>query len=202
MWNVPRLFNYSFDHFKRQFGAEKIHPAVVLAIAQENGIPSLIRPAVQALAEPTMSLSSWCSNGDVLRYTRVEEVSAIARMKEQLYLSRISILNVPPVIHGSGCDIVSRGKCELVWAQYWNMVVGKKVWRLLDGKLCYQLWVIWSDLLKAQIPGMGETCHQMTLEKVGDYSCWFSDRHIINGAIAYLMVSERVPEWHGSDSGN
>ena len=82
MWNVPRLFRYSLDHFKRQFHAGNIHPAVVLAIAQENGIPSLIKPAVEALAEPPMTLLSWCSEDKILCYVQVEEVSAIARMKE------------------------------------------------------------------------------------------------------------------------
>lgn len=197
MWNVPRLFNYSLDHFKRQFHAGAIHPAVVLAIARENGIPSLIRPAVEALAEPTATLLSWCARDDVLCYTQVKEVSAVARMKERLYTARLSILDVPPVVHGSDC--VDTGSCAVVWEHYWHTRIGKKVRKLDDGAVANQLWFIRSDILGANIPGMRQSCLTTTVEKVGENPCWYADRMIIDGAILYLMVTERVPDWHDSE---
>ena len=176
MWNVPRLFCYSFDRLRNLFRDKRVHPVIVLAVAQENRIPSLIRPMVKALAEPAMSLSSWCLDREVLLYMQVDKVGAIARMKEQLYLARISILDIPPVVHGGQCIATnSHQSCELVWEFYWNTAIGKKVRKLADGRVCSQLWLIRSDLLKAPIPGMGELCRDMTVEKVGSYLCWFSD---------------------------
>lgn len=195
MWNVPRLFHYSLDHFKRQFDARKVHPVIVLAIARENGIPGLIKPAVEALAEPAVSLHSWCCNNDTLRYTtQVDEVSAIARMRERLYAARLSILDVPPAIHGKDCADV--GGCGMVWEHYWHTRVGKKIRRLFDGAVSNQLWFIRSDILRTQIPGMRQSCSTMTVEKVGAHSCWYVDRQIIDSAIEYLIVDERVPNWH------
>lgn len=199
MWNVPRLFHYSLDHFERQFKAEKIHPAVVLAIARENGIPSLIRPAIEALAEPTASLHSWCCDVEVLRYVQVGEIGAIARMKERLYNARVAILDVPLVTHRTSCtDSVS---CEIVWDAYWNAKVGRKARRLYDGSVAHQLWFIRSsDVLGAKVPGMDLACLAATIDKVGSNLCWFSDRQIIEGAVRHLMIPERFPDWCGVNS--
>lgn len=196
MWNVPRLFHYSLDHFKRKFSTQAIHPMIVLAIARENGIPSLIKPAVEALAESKISLHSWCSDDSVLQYTRVKEVSAIARMKERLYVTRLSILGIPPTIHGKGCvDMVN---CRASWERYWNMEVAKRVRKLVDGAIFNELWLIRSDILKAQVLGMGKVCLTATVDKVGSHNCWYADREIIEGAVKCLTVDERVPDWRGT----
>jgi len=199
MWNVPRLFHYALDHFKRQFDTKNIHPMIALAIARENGIPSLIKPAVEALAEPAISLHSWCCDNNILRYTtQVDEVSAIARMRERLYATRLSILDVPPVIHGKDCTDMAG--CRMVWEHYWYARVGKKIRRLFDGAVSNQLWFIRSDILRTQIPGMKQSCSTMTVENVEAHSCWYVDRKIIDSAIEYLIVDERVPNWPGDSN--
>jgi len=196
MWNVPRLFRYSLDHFRRQFLAGNIHPAVVLAIARENGIPSLIKPAVEALAEPTTSLHSWCCEGKILRYIQAEEIGVIARMKERLYDTRLAILDVPPVIHGDDCTDIAG--CALLWEHHWYASVGKKVRKFHDGTISHQLWFIRStEVLRAEIPGMKKLCLAKTVESVADNWCWYSDKRIVDGAIEYLMVTERIPDWSG-----
>jgi len=198
MWNVPRLFHYSLDHFKRQFEAKNIHPMIVLGVARENGIPSLIKPAVAALAEPTMPLHSWCCQNDILRYTQVNEAGAIAKMKERLYTTRLSLLEVPSVTHGEDCvDVAS---CGVVWEHYWHTKIGKKIRRLHDGTVSNQLWFIRSDILGAKVPGMGQSCLTVTVDRVGAHPCWYHDRQIVDGAIEYLMVTERVPDWRGTSS--
>lgn len=196
MWNAPRLFHHSLDHFRRQCTAGTIHPAIALAVARANGIPSLIKPAVKALADPGFPLHSWSCDSAILRYTTVEEVGAIARMKEKLCAARLTILDVPPVHHAPDCT--SEAVCAQAWAWYWTVTVGKKVRRLWDDSIPNQLWFIRSkDVLEAEVPGMGVLCLRITAEHVARHSCWFSDDRIINGAVNYLMVPERVPEWSG-----
>lgn len=196
MWNVPRLFRYSLDHLKRWFADRKIHPAVVLAVARKHGIPDLIKPAVLALAEPEASLHSWCCDSDVLRFTAVEEIGAIARMRERLYNAQLALQEVPPVIHGYGCtDTVS---CVRAWKSHWHEVVGMKLRKLNDRSVFHQLWWIRSkDILGAQIPGMPQLCLNQTVEKVAGNPGWFSDATIVDGIILYLMVTEHVPNWAG-----
>ena len=195
MWNAPCLFCYSLDHFTRQFKAGTIHPAVALAVARANGIPSLIKPAVKALAEPNLPLHSWSCETGVLGYA-VEEIGAIARMREKLYLARLAILDVPPVTHANDC--ASKPNCAQAWAWYWHANVGKKIRKICDDTIPHQLWYIRStDVLQAKVPGMGLLCLQITAEHVAHNACWFSDDCIINGAVEYLMVPECVPEWSG-----
>jgi len=194
MWNVPRLFRYSLDHFRGQVETQKIHPAVALAIGRENGIPSLIGPAIQALAEPAVSLHSWCCNPRILRYVQVEEIGAIVRMKERLYEARLSMVDVPPVTH-RGC--ADQAGCGSRWERYWHATVGKKVRNLFGGTLVHQLWFIRvTDVLKAEVPGMNPACLSTTIERVEQNPCWLSDKRIIDGAIEHLMVAERLPDWH------
>ena len=195
MWNVPRLFNYSLDHFKRKFKDGTIHPAVVLGVARQNGIPSLIQPAVEALASPAMSLSSWCSQEELLCYVGVFEVSAIARMKEQLYIARLSLLDVPQALHGKDCPNATN--CRVAWESYWLMQVGKKIRRLLDDGISHELWFIRSEILRAQVDGMRQSCVAMTVDAVGGNKCWEAHKQIVDGATRYLMVVERVPDWMG-----
>ena len=195
MWNVPRLFDYSLDHLKRQFTSKKIHAAVVLAIARKNGIPALIKPAVEALANPAVPLHSWCGIGEILRHVDVEEVSAIARMRERLHLVRLALLDVPPVIHDGGC--ANTGGCARAWKLYWNTKIGKKL-RRQDGEVTHQLWWIRSqDVVKAQVVGMGIGCLTRTVTTVASNECWFAETRIVDGATNYLMVTERVPDWLG-----
>lgn len=193
MWNVPRLFHYSLDHLKRQFNSEKIHPAVILAVARKNGIPALIEPAVEALA--AIPLHGWCCDGEILRHVEVEELGVIARMKEKLHLIRLTLLDVPPAIHDDGC--VNRAGCTRAWELYWHMAVGRKL-RQLDGAISHRLWWIRSeDVVKAQVLGMGLACLTGTVTRVGDNPCWFSEIRVIEGAVGHLMVSERIPDWPG-----
>ena len=194
MWNAPRLFHYSLDHFTRQSKAGGIHPAVALAVARANGIPSLIKPAVKALAAPEVPLHSWSCDDNILRYVAVEEVGAIVRMKEKLSLACLAILDVPPVAHANDC--ASEPNCAQAWAWYWHAIVGRKIRKLCDDTIPHQLWYIrTTDVLQAEVPGMGLLCLWITAERVAHNACWFSDDRIINGAVDYLMVPERVPEW-------
>jgi hypothetical protein len=193
MWNVPRLFHYSLDHLKRQFDDEKIHPAIVLAVARKNGIPTLIKPAVDALT--AIPLHSWCCDEEILCHVAVEEVGVIARMKERLYLICVALLDVPPVIHDEGCG--NGGDCARAWELHWHMRVGKRL-RQLSGTASNSLWWIRTEeVIKAQVPGMGLGCLSRTVTNFGDSSCWLSEMRVIDGAIDHLMVSERIPDWPG-----
>ena len=196
MWNAPRLFHYCVDHFTRKFNNRKIHPAVVLAVARANGVPSLIKPAVKALADPDATFHSWSCEGEILRYVAVEEMGAIARMRERLQAARLTVLDVPPVTHAADCN--DAAGCAQGWERYWYIVVGKKVRKLYDGTATHQLWYIRSvDVLQGEVPSMGKMCLRMTAERVAGNSCWFSDDSIIDGAVEYLMVPERIPDWPG-----
>ena len=199
MWNIPRLFHYSLDHLKRQFDSGKIHPAIVLAVARRNAIPTLIKPSVEALASPTLPLNSWCCDDEILRHMEIGEFGVIARMKVKLQLVRFALLDVPPVIHGEGC--IDMGGCAGAWELYWYMKVGKKL-RRLDGEISHRLWCIRSeDVIKAQVPGMGIACLTETVIRVGDNPCWFSETRVVEGAINRLMVHERIPDWEWPNSG-
>ena len=140
MWNVPHLFYYSLNYFKYQFDTKAIQPMIALAITQENGIPSLIRPAIEALAELKVLLYSWCSDNSAFQYTGVKEVSAITRPKEHLYLTHLSLLGLPPATHSKCCVDVAKHRAG--WEQYWNVEVTKKVWKLVDGLVSNELWLI------------------------------------------------------------
>ena len=195
MWNVPWLFHYSLDHLKRRFETKKIHPLVVLAVARANGIPCLVKPAVRALAGADIPLCSWCSDLEILRYAQVEEVGAIARMKEWLYYAHLAFLAVPSVTHGGDCTDTS--SCRVVWEFYWSANVGRRIRVLDDATVSHELWFIWSEILKAQIPGMTESYRTMTVNGVAANSCWFSEDSILSGTIEHLMVAECVPDWRG-----
>jgi hypothetical protein len=76
------LVPLSLNQLRWQFIVQKIHPAIVHAITSKNGIPSLIRPAIKSLVKSTASLHSWCCDIAITQYVQVEEIGAIARMKE------------------------------------------------------------------------------------------------------------------------
>ena len=76
-WSIQHLFGYAFDHFRCQFLQGQIHPAIVLGVAQKYGIPDLIAPAVRALAKPSIPLSSWCINPEILRHVTLEDITKI-----------------------------------------------------------------------------------------------------------------------------
>lgn len=194
MWNVPRLFNYCVDHLRRKAEDEAIHPAIVLAVARATGLPFLIKPAVRRLAESKCSLHSWCCEHEVLQYITVEEVGAIARMKERLYMARLAFVDVPPATHGANCT--DTAVCTQAWNHYWHTVVGKKLRKLDDGSVSHQLLCIrTTDVVYGQVPEMGDSCRRLTTEKVASHDCWFADDAIIKGAVEYLMVPERIPDW-------
>ena len=119
-------------------------------MARSNGVPSLIRSAVKALAVPDVTLHSWGCKEEILRYVAVEEVAAIARMRERLLTARLAILEVPPVNHAADCT--DMGSCVQAWEYHWNTVIRKKIWKLHDGTSYYQLWYIRSmDILQAEV---------------------------------------------------
>lgn len=194
MWNVPRLFSYCVDHLKRKVEAEAIHPAIVLAVARASGLPSLVKPAVKQLAELKCSLYSWCCEREVLQYVTVDEVGAIARMKERLYMARLAFVDVPPATHSADC--ANTAVCTQAWNHYWHTVVGKKLRKLDDASASYQLLRIRStDVVYGQVPAMGDSCRLLTTEKVASHDCWFADDAIVKGAVECLMVPERTPDW-------
>lgn len=201
MWNVPRLFHYSLDHLQRQFHDRQIHPAIVLAIARRNCIPSLIRPAVESLGEAGCTLASWTSDEGILRYMTSLEIGIISQMKEELYLARNSLLDTPRVLHSSEC--IDASGCELIWEYFWNAVIAKKVGRLADGRACHRLlYIRVYDLLGAKIEEMNEDCRNATLKKIGGHSCWFAEVGIMDAAAERLMVLEHIPEWQGISAGD
>ena len=117
-------------------------------------------------------------------------------MKEKLYSARLAILDVPPVSHTNDCT--SQPHCAQAWAWHWHATVGKKLRKLYDDTVTHQLWYIrLTDVLQAEVPGMGLLCLRITAELVAHNACWFSDDRIVGGAVDYLMVPERVPEWSG-----
>lgn len=117
-----------------------------------------------------------------------------------MYFARLSILDVPPVVHANDCHDANR--CVIIWAHYWHTKVGKRIRKLEDGTVSHQLWFIRSDILRTEVPGIRQPCLDKTIDAVAGYSCWYADRQIIDGAIAYLMVTERIPDWCGSYGDN
>ena len=192
-WSVYNLYDYAFDHFKRQFHDGRIHPAVVLGIAREYGIPDLIEPAVRALARPETPLASWSTDPKIIRYTTVEDIGTIGRMKEKLLMARIALCNAPSAVHDNAtCCLKNRTRCSVSWTDFWASTVVPKLINM-NGEINNQLWWIRTDsIAKAVIMGMMDKCAERTTSEVIGWPAWVAESRIPEGAVKILMVSERT----------
>ena len=154
---------------------------------------NLVKPAVVALAKPTVSLASWACDSNILRHVTVEDIGIIGRMKEKLLIVRMALCGVPPVVHDEdSCHRDRHPACSASWRSHWFSNV---VPRLLgqDDEICNQLWWIRLDCVeKAHVPGMGSVCLQHTANVVSEIAGWEAEMKIPEGAAELLMVSERL----------
>jgi hypothetical protein len=191
-WSIQHLFGYAYDHFKRKFWQGQIHPAVVLGVARKQGIPDLIGPAVNALAKPSVTLSSWCTNSEILRYVTLEDVTKISRMKEKLWMARAALCKVPPVIHHlASCPQGHHTTCAGFWRQFWLSDIVPRLLELTDRPDGELVWVVSEFVEKARVEGMTRECFAHTVQKVGANAGWRAEVRIPQGAIELLMVPER-----------
>lgn len=192
-WSIHNLYDYAFDHFKRQFLDGRIHPAVVLGIAREYGIPDLIEPAVKALAKGEIPFASWATDPNIVRYTTVMDIGTIGRMKEKLLTARFALCNAPPVIHDEAtCSPKDRTRCSASWRSFWTSTIVPRLINM-NGDIDNQLWWIRTDYVsKAVVIGMTDKCVEWTTSEVIVKPAWGAESRIPQGAVEALMVSERV----------
>jgi hypothetical protein len=192
-WSVHNLYDYAFDHFKRQFQDGRIHPAVVLGIAREYGISDLVQPAVKALAGPEIPFASWSTDPKIVCHTTVKDVGTIGRMKEKLLMARFALCNSPPAVHDdTTCCLKNRTRCSTSWKEFWASTVVPRLLNL-NGEIDNQLWWIRTDCVaKAVIIGMMDKCVEWTTSEVIGKPAWMAESRIPEGAVKVLMVSERV----------
>lgn len=196
MWDCRRLFYWALDRLQQRFDGAKIHPAIVLAIARRHGIPTLIKPAILRLASAGLPLGSWTSAPEVLQYMESFELAIIAKMKENIYITRVSLIETPKVVHCAQCSRTAA--CELIWGFFWTNTISDKVRRIDDWKACHRLeYIRVYDLMVAKIPEMTAGCREATVKRVAENPWWSAEHGIINGAADRLMVAERVPQWAG-----
>ena len=190
-WSIPKLFGYASDHFRRQFLEKKIHPAVILGVARQYGMIDLIKPAVLALARPTVPLAGWACEKNILRHITVEDIAIIGRMKEKLLIVRMALCGVPPVVHDDySCHQDHRPTCSASWTSHWFSNVVPKLLNLNDD-ICNQLWWIRLDCVeKVKVPAMGSVCLQHTANVVLENPGWEAEMRIPEGAAEMLMVEE------------
>lgn len=190
-WSIHNLYGYALDHLKRQFLEGKIHPAVVLGVAREYGIPNLIEPAVKALAKTEVHFSSWSTDPNVLRHITVKEIGDIGRMKEKLLLARFALCAVPRVTHDANCPGKTRLLCSASWSEFWMSTVVPKLCNL-DGEIDSLLWWIRTDCVaKARVAGMTSKCMEWMVNDVIGSAGWRAETKIPQGAVDALMVSAR-----------
>ncbi|KAF9790815.1 hypothetical protein BJ322DRAFT_1104464 [Thelephora terrestris] len=190
-WSVQSLYNYAFDHFKRKFESGNIHPAIVLGVAREYGIPALISPAVRALASPDISLSSWSVNLDIILHMSVVDIGAIGRMKERLLDTRTALCTPPPDIHDQGtCSGTNRTLCSASWRSFWALEV---VPQLLgtNGKDASWLQEVRDGVMNVKVLGMMGKCITQTVTGAIGKPAWKAEAKITDGAVKLLMVEER-----------
>lgn len=169
----------------------RIHPAIVLGVAREYGIPTLIKPAVKALAKAEVLLSSWSTDPNILRYTTVKQLGDIARMKEKLLLARFALCKVPPVTHVATCPGKTRTLCSASWRKFWLSTVVPKLCNL-NGDIDNGLWWIRTDCVaSARVEGMTDGCVEWTVNDVIGNAAWRAETVIPDGAAEALMVAER-----------
>lgn len=190
-WSIHNLYGYALHHFEQQFKEGYIHPAVVLGVSREYGIPSLIEPAVKALARMDIPLASWCTDPEVIRYTSVIDIGVIGRLKEKILMARIALRCPPPVVHDHiMCPPRERIGCEASWKDFWMSMIVPKLLSpsTSDG---YELLSIQKSVDEAVVPGMGDECRERTVPGVVGKPGWRAEETITNGAIEVLMVVER-----------
>jgi hypothetical protein len=189
-WSINNLYGYALDHFRRQFFARKIHPAVALGVARRFGIPELIDPAVRLLARPDIPLSSWSTDPHIICQTTVTEVGIIGRMKEKVLLARFALCGIPPVTHSAMCYDKHRIACSASWRDFWVSSVVPKLLNL-ENEVQNRLWCIRTDCVaKAQVPGMLDKCLEWTVGDVIENTGWQAETRIPDGAISLLIVPE------------
>jgi hypothetical protein len=191
-WSIQNLYDYAFDHLKRQFHHGLIHPAVVLGVAREWGIPDLIEPAVKALADLERPFSSWSTDADVTCYTSVADLGVIGRMKEKLLMARITLCTPPRPVHDdSTCLPEHRTTCSALWKEFWSSNIVPRLLRT-GGNIEDQLLWIRDVVARASIAGMGDRCVEWTVNEAIGKPGWRAEMNIPDGAVKLLMVPERV----------
>lgn len=200
-WSVPALYNYAYDHFKRQFEGGHIHPAIVLGVAREYGIPDLIRPAVEALASPKRTFSSWSTNPTITCHTSVMDLGFIGRMKEKLLLARVTLCTPPPIFHNEVCTAKGRAACLASWESFWTSKIAPELLKT-GGDATSRLWYIHNQVESAKVPGMGQGCAEQTITNVIAKPGWNAEWNIPDGAVNALMVPEHVMLTPGDASGD
>ncbi|KAF9645703.1 hypothetical protein BDM02DRAFT_3189492 [Thelephora ganbajun] len=187
-WSIHNPYGYALDHFRRQFQESQIHPAVVLGVARQFGIPELIQPAVHALAKPQIPFSSWSTDTSILHHVTVIDIGVIGRMKEKLLHTHFALCSVPPVVHDAACRDKNHVVCLASWKDFWMSTMVPRLSNM-DGKLDNLLWWIWTDCItNAHTPGMTNECMQWTINQVIAAPGWRTEMRIPEGALLALMV--------------
>jgi len=191
-WSIHNLYGYAFDHFRRQFQNNQIHPAIVLGVSREYGISDLVEPAVKALARLEIPFSNWSTDPSIIRYTTITDVGTIGRMKEKITMARIALCNPPPVFHDNNtCQHKDRSLCSASWKNFWASTVVPKLINM-NGDVENQLWWIRTDCVgKARVMGMMDICNQWTAEEAIGKPAWRAETKIVEGAVESLKVPER-----------
>jgi hypothetical protein len=190
-WSVKPLFDYAYDHLKRRFESDEIHPAIVLGVSRQYGIPSLIDPAVHALANPKLPLSSWSTNPAITCHSSIMDIGIIGRMKEKLLTIRIALCTPPPILHNEMCSSRSRATCTRSWESFWASEIVPRLLQI-NGEAGSRLFVIRKLVEVAKVPGMMEKCAEQTITDVTERPGWDAEWNIPDGAVRALMVPERV----------
>lgn len=192
-WSVQNLYDYAFDHFKRQFQGGRIHPAVVLGVSREYGISGLVEPAVKALARAEVPFASWATDPKIVCHTTVKDVGTIGRMKEKLLMARVALCDAPPVVHDDAtCCLKDRSRCLTSWKNFWASTVVQRLLNM-NSDIDNQLWWIRTDCVaKAVVIGMGGKCAEWTTSEVVGKSVWMAESRIPEGAAEVLKVFERI----------
>ena len=191
-WSIQHIYDYAKDHLQRQFSDGRIHPAIILGIAREHGIPDLVRPAIEALADPKLTFSSWSVDQTITAHVTVTDLGAIGRMKEKLLMARVALCTPPPTTHDEvACRPSLRSTCSTSWKSYWMSTI---VPRLLgsEGKAEGALSQVREGITSTGwIDGMVDECREGTIAGVAGKPGWNAEGNIVEGAVAMLMVPER-----------
>jgi len=192
-WSIHNLYDYVFDHFKRQFQDGRIHPAVVLSVAWEYGIPDLIEPVVKALAKAEISFTSWSTNPNIVCYTTVTDTGTIGRTKEKLLKACFALCNASLAVHDDAtCCLKDRARCSASWRSFWASAVVPRLINM-NGDIDNQLWWIQTDCVsKAVVIGMGDKCVEWMTSEVVAKPAWGAESRIPQGAVEALMISKCV----------
>ena len=193
-WSVQALYDYARDHLERQFANGQIHPAIILGVARQHGIPDLIRPAVEALANQGITYSSWSTDPTIICHLTVVEMGVVGRMKEKLQMARGALCNPPRIVHDEmACPPSNTSTCAASWKRYWALHTIPKLLGI-NGEMEHSLLQIQEEVVSTgRISGMVEECKAKTIaDSVVGMAGWSAEQNIPEGAIGVLMVLERV----------